>query len=398
MRYDKAKQLAVIIIKIKLREASPEERERLFTWLDEREENRRVYKRIICGEGMGDHFRLEERFRQTVDFDRVTERIVRELVKRRRLTLFRRAITAAACVAGLAVSAYFLFQPVAPVVPPTLLGELRASEPRVKLVLPSGDQLNLENEFSHEVAFSTARFSNDREGLSLYEQEVAEGHVTGEPALAAAMLCRVVTSAGGQYHVVLQDGTEAWINAMSELEFPVSFATDRRVVRLKGEAFFNVAPRSGQPFIVESGDVATKVWGTSFNVHAYEEDETVAVTLLTGRVEVHVSEKTLQLQPGMEATWTWATGTLTSKAVHARDAVSWREGLFVFTGEKLETVMRTLARWHGLRFIYSDPGIKEILFTGRISMEEAVESALESITLAGGPRFRVADDVIYVLK
>jgi ferric-dicitrate binding protein FerR (iron transport regulator) len=157
---------------------------------------------------------------------------------------------------------------------------------------------------------------------------------------------------------------------------------------------------SDRPFIVETREVATRVLGTSFNVHAYEEDEQVAVTLLAGQVEVNVglTEQSLQLSPGMEAIWTRTTGVLAGRKVHAENAISWRNGLFIFTGEELGHVTQTLSRWHGVRFLYADPDVKRHLFTGRISMEETVDNVLESITIAGGPKFRVAGDVIYVLK
>jgi ferric-dicitrate binding protein FerR (iron transport regulator) len=379
------------MIKIKLRKASPEEQEMLLAWLDEREENRRLYKRIIRGEGLGDHFCLENHFLQSVDLDQVTENIIRKLTRQRRPNVFRlaRRIVAAACLAGVAVASYLILD--APDTPPVAPVEMPSGTFKASLILPSGEQVNLEEAFPDELTLATTRFSNDAGRLSLHERETS-----GEELPAGTELCRVVTSAGGQYHVLLQDGTEIWINAASELEFPSTFSSDRRVVRLRGEAFFKVEP--GVPFIVESGGVETRVRGTSFNIHAYEEDEAVAVTLLTGRVEVSATEKTVELLPGTTATWSKITGTLTSKKVYAEDVISWRDGLFIFTGEELEQVTRTLARWHGVRFIYSDPSVKRHLFTGRVNMEEAIDNVLESITIAGGPRFHVAGDAVYVSK
>jgi ferric-dicitrate binding protein FerR (iron transport regulator) len=401
MNHNEAKELAVIIIKVTLRRASPGEREMLFTWLDEREENRYLYKRIIRGEGLAGHFKLEDAFLQSLDFNRVTESIVRKLIKRQRANAFKRVrkVVAAACLVGALVASYFLVAHLFPDSPLVAIETPREESSKVRLILPSGDQVNLEKEYPRELTVATTLFSNGIDGLSLDEEGFVADDTTGEVPAAESMWCRVVTSTGGQYHVRLQDGTEVWINAASELEFPVTFAADQRVVRLKGEGFFKVSP-SDRPFIVETREVATRVLGTSFNVHAYEEDEQVAVTLLEGKVEVNVGsmERSLQLLPGMEAIWTRATGALTGRTVHAENAISWRNGLFIFTGEELGHVMQTLSRWHGVRFLYADPDVKRHLFTGRISMEETVDNVLESITIAGGPEFRVAGDVIYVLK
>jgi ferric-dicitrate binding protein FerR (iron transport regulator) len=401
MNHDRAKRLAIAIIKIKLREASPAEREMLFAWLDEREENRLLYKRITRGEGLAEHFKLEEEFLRSMDLDRITGQITRKLIRQQRTHAFRRTgkIAAAACLAGIIVASALLLAP--PSSPVPLAAEItRVESSRVKLILPSGDEMNLEAEEPRELTLATTLLSSDAGGLSLHEQAGTATEVPVKETPAGTMSCRVVTSAGGQYHVLLPDGTEAWINAASELEFPVAFAADRRVVRLKGEAFFNVASLPDRPFIVETRDVATRALGTSFNVHAYEEDETVAVTLLTGRVEVSVTsaETSLQLLPGMAAFWTRATGLLESKEARVGDAIAWRNGLFIFTGEELGQVTRTLARWHGVRFLYSDTEVASHLFTGRINMEETLDSVLESITIAGGPKFRVAGEVVYVLK
>jgi ferric-dicitrate binding protein FerR (iron transport regulator) len=384
---NKAKRLAIAIIKIKLRKASPGEQEMLLAWLDEREDNRRLYKRIVRGEALGDRFRGEDQFLRSADLDRVMESIIRKLTRRRRARVLGRVwrSAAAACLAGLLVASYLLVEPSAPAAP----GEVQVSSFKASLILPSGERVNLGEEFPRELTLATTRISNDVDGLSLHEQEAA-----GEPAVAE--MCRVITSAGGQYHVLLQDGTEIWLNTTSELEFPSVFSSGRRLVRLSGEAFFKVSP--GAPFIVEAGGVETTVRGTSFNVHAYEEDETVAVTLLTGRVEVSATGNTVALAPGMAATWRKATGALESEEVRAENAVSWRVGLFTFTNEKLEQVTRALARWHGVRFVYSEPSVKDHLFTGRVSMEEEIANVLESITIAGGPRFHVAGEVVYVSK
>jgi ferric-dicitrate binding protein FerR (iron transport regulator) len=402
MNYDEATTLAVIIIKVKLRKASPGERERLFAWLDEREENRYLYKRIIRGEGLRDHFRLEDEFLQLLNVDRMTKIIVGKLVRRQRVNALRkvRRIAAVACLAGALVVSYFFVAPLFPGEPP--VEEFPFEVPsRVKLILPSGDQVSLEREYPREMMIATTLLSSGVDGLSLLDGEgvAADNTITGD-SLTGSMWCQVVTSTGGQYHVRLQDGTEIWINAASELEFPVTFAADRRVVRLKGEGFFKVSPSRDRPFIVETGGVETRVLGTSFNVRAYEEDERVAVTLLAGQVEVSAGAtvRSLQLSPGMAAVWTRATGMLERRMTRAENAIAWRDGLFIFTGEELEQVTRTLSRWHGARFLYSDPETKRLLFTGRISMEETMENVLESITIAGGPAFRVDGDVIHVLK
>ncbi|MDR0766287.1 MAG: hypothetical protein LBF09_05055, partial [Odoribacteraceae bacterium] len=150
MEHEKARRLAVVMIKIKLRKASPVEQEMLLAWLDEREENRRLYKRIIRGEGLGDHFRLEDQFLHAVDLDRVTENIIRALTRHHRAGVVRRTrrFVAAACLAGIAVAAFLLADLLftdAP--PPATPDEIHAGPSRASLILPSGERVNLETGF-----------------------------------------------------------------------------------------------------------------------------------------------------------------------------------------------------------------------------------------------------------
>ena len=103
---------------------------------------------------------------------------------------------------------------------------------------------------------------------------------------------------GGEYQLVLADGTKVWLNADSKLRFPVSFTAERREVYLEGEAYFEVAKDSAREFWVHAGAMDVKVLGTSFNVKAYERLETVATTLVEGSVEVACAGKSFQIVPG----------------------------------------------------------------------------------------------------
>ena len=88
--------------------------------------------------------------------------------------------------------------------------------------------------------------------------------------------------------MTLSDGTRVWLNAETELRFPVVFAKDKREVHVKGEAYFEVVKDSSRPFIVHASGVSTRVLGTSFNVMAYDGDTFNIVTLLSGAVQLDV--------------------------------------------------------------------------------------------------------------
>lgn len=105
---------------------------------------------------------------------------------------------------------------------------------------------------------------------------------------------------GSQQTIVLADGTRIRLNAGSHLDYPETFTGPTREVTLTGEAFFDVAPRAGMPFLVHAGKMTIKVLGTSFDVKAYKEDADITTTLISGKVQVTMDndpEKNVILEP-----------------------------------------------------------------------------------------------------
>jgi len=177
------------------------------------------------------------------------------------------------------------------------------------------------------------------------------------------------TSKGGEYQIELADGTRVHLNCDSELRYPVSFTGDTRKVELKGEAFFEVV-KNGKPFFVELKDMTVEVLGTCFNVMAYEDEETVQTTLVSGKVKVAAVKnnvvKTVYLEPGKQASWDNLNGELKSKAVNTELYTSWLEGYFRFEDQRLEDLMRNIARWYDVKVFYQNPELKNKRLTGKL--------------------------------
>ena len=182
---------------------------------------------------------------------------------------------------------------------------------------------------------------------------------------------------GGEYQVVLADGTKVWLNSASRLIYPQSFMGKERRVVLSGEAFFDVA-KSGTPFIVELNGFEVKVLGTRFNINAYEGESRFETTLERGSVEINVKGKTLLLEPGEQAVLT-NTGELSKQKVDVSLYTAWKDGYFVFEDERLEDVMNTVARWYDVNLFYQNPGVKEIRINGNISRYKDFSVLLEKI-------------------
>ena len=200
---------------------------------------------------------------------------------------------------------------------------------------------------------------------------------------------------GGEYQVVLADGTKVWLNSASRLIYPQSFMGKERRVVLSGEAFFDVA-KSGTPFNVELNGFEVKVLGTRFNINAYEGETRFETTLERGSVEINVKGKMLLMEPGEQAVIT-NTGELSKQKVDVSLYTAWKDGYFVFEDERLEDVMNTVARWYDVNLFYQNPGVKEIRINGNISRYKDFSVLLEKIEKLDIVHFNIKGNDITVI-
>ena len=325
MDLQKAYRLATIIIRVKLGNVTEEERSELLDWLDESEENRRTYKRIIRGEAIRERIAGEERIGKETDYEKIRISVVRSLVGRRRSRRVRlwRSVAAAACICAVAVTVLWELSGVRAVPEAMPLAGQQTETAKVKLILHSGEQIALEQKKEQRIEAGDAVIKNEH-GQLIYE---SKNNLATEE-----LFNKVVTAIGGEYALILSDGTRVWLNADSELEYPVEFVKKERIVKLSGEAYFEVAPNPEQPFIVEAGGIQTRVLGTSFNIQAYRNEKSVYTTLLTGSIRVAVADggDAVVLTPGREAIWEKGSGAIQVEAVNAEDAIAWRYGNFIF--------------------------------------------------------------------
>ncbi len=159
---------------------------------------------------------------------------------------------------------------------------------------------------------------------------------------------------------------------------------------------------SVKPFIVEAAGTRTRVMGTSFNIGAYDDENIVYTTLLSGRVEVSLTEKDgvkpIILNPGEQSLWSKGKGEFTMKKVNTEDVIAWRYGIFVFNEDDIEIVTRVLSRWYGTKFVFDRECTGKHSFSGKMSKDEKLESILKILTLAGGPEFKVEKDIVHVIE
>jgi transmembrane sensor len=159
----------------------------------------------------------------------------------------------------------------------------------------------------------------------------------------------LATPRGGQYQLTLPDGTKVWLNAASSIRYPVFFTGPERRVEITGEAYFEVAKNASKPFkVVVDGTQEVDVLGTSFDVNAYPDEREIKTTLLEGSVKA----EGVILKPGQQAAWNVGQPVKVQKDADLEEAVAWKNGKFIFTGNDLGSVMRKIARWYDVDVEY----------------------------------------------
>ena len=202
---------------------------------------------------------------------------------------------------------------------------------------------------------------------------------------------------GGEYQLILSDGTKVWLNSQSYLRYPVFFSKNNREVELIGEAFFEVAPDTKRPFFVRlKNHVSVEVLGTSFNVRSYSDEESIETVLEQGKVRMGDAEKHIELKPGMRAVYKCAVKDLTADKVNTALYTSWRLGYFVFQEERLESILNRLSKWYNMQVFFSSEAAKDLIFSGNIRRYETIVKLLDALEISGGVHFDIQEETVIV--
>lgn len=199
----------------------------------------------------------------------------------------------------------------------------------------------------------------------------------------------LTTPRGGEFKVTLEDGTEVWLNAQTTLRYPETFDGDERRVEVTGEAYFKVAKNAEKPFYVVSGGQEVRVYGTEFNVHAYQDEPTIFTTLVEGSISlkpVEGNRSELMLTPGNQAVFSRSDASARVRKVDTEVVTSWRSGVFVFENQNLEQIMRTLSRWYNFEYEFADQRVAQTEFMGSIPRYGSFNEVIDIFQKMGGIR------------
>jgi len=246
------------------------------------------------------------------------------------------------------------------------------------LTLANGQKINLNDAKSGQLAKSAGiRIIKDKKGQITYVVESKDQPVQYNST---------VTPKGGQWHLILSDGTNVWLNAASSLRYPAAFNGSERRVELTGEGYFEVAKDKKHPFIVETAKENVRVLGTHFNINCYTDEPIVKTTLLEGSVNVFHLMHSVQIKPGEQALLT--NNTLTVQEADIEEAVAWKDGRFIFNDEPLASIMRKVSRWYDVDVEYR--GVNpQVMFGGTLSRYGELSKLLHKIELTQKVHFKI---------
>jgi hypothetical protein len=254
------------------------------------------------------------------------------------------------------------------------------------LVLSTGEQLDLNQVQNGIVAKQgSVNINKNNDGQLSYSGAVHDN-------IIPATYNSIEVPRGGQYQVILHDGTHVWLNSGSTLKYPTNFNEKTRNVTLTGEAYFEVAKNKEQPFIVNAKNINVQVVGTHFNIMAYDNEQSINTTLLEGSIKVSTKTESKMLIPGQEAI---VRDSIQLVNANIEEAVAWKNAEFLFKDADIQLVMRQIERWYNVKVIYSgEKSLKH--FNGKIPRDTGIKKLLAILEGTGGVHFKISQNTIIV--
>ncbi|MNJ92299.1 fec operon regulator FecR [compost metagenome] len=327
--------------------------DRLFleNWLQESASNKEIYQRCLEGQWQREAYASLQHFEKQRNFESLKNKISFQPTKRKPALLKRLWPYAAAASVLLALSVVWYWN----------RDNSRPAEVQLGVVndrLPASNQaiITLSDGRRYELNKGEKQVHINGSGIR-YD----DGHEVA--SIDAAVSAKIETPRGGTYEVTLPDGTMVKLNAGTTLSYPTVFAKDKREVSLRGEAYFEVAKRKDQPFIVRTINQEVQVLGTHFNINAYPTSAQTKTTLLEGKVQVKelIKGQKVTLMPGDQSVSTGAE--LSRHPVNVQQEMAWVYGKFNFDGKSLRQVMDELSQWYAVDVVYKGD-VPDVSFFG----------------------------------
>ena len=368
--------LASWIAKSMAGELSDEELQLLDEWRMTSARNHQLYDRIVSRE------RREAKRRHFTAFDKVSgwqgySKKLKETEKKvNRWRVFLRY--AAILLIPLSATVYGVLRSGEETVSLADLNAITPGGTRAELVLPSGEVVDL-------VAKSGVISRGENTVINNEGKTLSYKSIGNQAPMDSLRYNEVIVPKGGEYQLVLSDGTLVYLNSMTKIRFPERFSEKCREVEVCGEAFFEVAENKRVPFVVKTDAYEITVLGTKFNVTAYADEQVATTTLVEGAVSI--SGKCIgeakALRPNEQFVLDRVSGSVEIKNVDVNYYTAWKDGMFRFRDVRLEEIMHVVERWYDMTVVYEDESVRDLHFGFNMSRLETIEPLLNIFELKG---------------
>lgn len=383
--------IAHLILKQQTNCLNAQETEELNDWLAENDTHKALYKKILAK-----HYSKDIEFYDSVNTSEAWKKYVTQYPHKQKTKKIALWYMAAACFIGIFVlSVTFFIHPPSNNILSLNRHAIQPGSSKAILVLHNGESLDLTSTENNHIATSgTTQANNTGSQISYTDKENAASSEEEKDVFNEIIIPR-----GGEYKIILADGTRVWLNSQTKLKYPVKFTQGVRQVYLTGEAFFEVTPNAKKPFLVQlENNVTVRVLGTSFNVRAYNDEETTETVLEKGIVKAESAAGSVTLSPSFMFEYNKKAKTISERRVDTELYTAWKDGRYVFYNEPIENILHKLSRWYNINIAYKDETVKKLPFSGNVRKYENVNTLLEAFETSGGIHFDIRGNNITVSR
>ncbi|WP_106831319.1 FecR family protein [Parabacteroides pacaensis] len=210
------------------------------------------------------------------------------------------------------------------------------------------------------------------------------------------ILNKLVVPYGKRSKIELADGTRIWLNSGSVLEFPTHFPGSVREIRLSGEMYAEVAEDKSKPFIVHTSGFDVQVYGTRFNVSAYQDDPEPSCVLVQGHVGIRsATEPEIQMKENDRIVY--RNNRMIKTQVEVSSYICWKDGYLEFDEASILDILDRIRRYYNLSFDFGDKAVlQKRKCSGKIYLSDNLDTVLTTLSILSSTEYRKENQTIII--
>lgn len=376
-------------------ECSSEELMKLQEWRNETPENEQMYVDVKGIAGMGNFLKGIDSLHKENALENILKRTRQRSLGHSRLLKYVAVFLLPLLLGGTLF--YFLKfkQQVGEELPVSVAKQILPGGPKAILYLSDGQVIDLNRTIDSVIV---DKHSGQEITLSKDINALNYSGVTGNTTQPKELAYnRIEVPRGGEYMLVLSDGTKVWLNSETRLEYPLTFGEHSRDVRLSGEAYFEVIKDEARHFNVIMEGAIIEVTGTSFNASCYPGEGQCRAVLESGKINLRTEHGVAVVDVGECASYDIVSGKVTVEAVDLKYFTSWRYGTFYFYNTPLSEIVQKLGRWYDVNFKFADESLRDVCFSGAALRSKSIDFMLELLASTQSLKFDIQGDGIIMI-